>query len=309
LNSYIIKFKFVFKNILIGILDIKNGIGNMNLDKIQSDLVYRSVGDSKSRERIGAGFLHKPNVSIDNIDFVCSYYAFVYVLRGRGEYIDASGNRYQLIPGSFFQRFPGIKHSNYIDPESQWAECFIDTGVQMFQALSQMRIIKTDTPVGYIGLNENLLEENLKISHQLKNSPENQLPDMLIRLLTLLNSYLGLSYQQNQDEVNSEMKIIDKACQFLGRDLNEKVDLQKFCRQHGWSYEKFRKVFQKKMGISPGKYRIRRRIDASCQLLSYPDARISLIATELGYSSPYEFSAQFKKYMGISPNHFRLGKK
>jgi len=37
------------------------------------------------------------------------------------------------------------------------------------------------------------------------------------------------------------------------------------------------------------------------------DLTVGEIAVKLGYASPYEFSAQFKRFLGISPHYYRSG--
>ena len=59
------------------------------------------------------------------------------------------------------------------------------------------------------------------------------------------------------------------------------------------------------MGVSPGDYRIRRRIDRAQRLLMDPERQIKDIAAELGYPGPAAFSAQFNRFAGYSPNLFR----
>lgn len=58
--------------------------------------------------------------------------------------------------------------------------------------------------------------------------------------------------------------------------------------------------------MAPGKYRIRRRLEFSCQLLNMPHLGVAEIAEQLGYASLFDFSKQFKKYMGMSPTAYRL---
>ena len=70
------------------------------------------------------------------------------------------------------------------------------------------------------------------------------------------------------------------------------------------SYERFRKVFRARMGVSPAAYRIRRRIDRARELL-VGGVSVSRVADELGYANPFIFSAQFKRLVGASPRAFQ----
>lgn len=57
--------------------------------------------------------------------------------------------------------------------------------------------------------------------------------------------------------------------------------------------------------IYPVKYLVRRRIESACAMLLDRSVPMKTIAGKLGYPSPYAFSAQFKKFMGVSPLQFR----
>ena len=89
-------------------------------------------------------------------------------------------------------------------------------------------------------------------------------------------------------------------------NLQSRIDLKELCRENGWGYEKFRKIFKQSTGVSPAQYRLRRRLDqAKTLLLSDRDMPLSEIAIRLGYTNVYEFSAQFKKSTGQPPGKFR----
>ena len=124
--------------------------------------------------------------------------------------------------------------------------------------------------------------------------PPSLLPEMLELLLS------GESPKSGDER----KKLLEQACAYLGGDFRRNDDLRGFCRRHGCGYENFRKFFKAELGISPHRYRIRRRLDAACALLSDPGLSIASIAERLGYSSPYEFSAQFKRHMGCAPSEY-----
>ncbi|MDD3119522.1 MAG: AraC family transcriptional regulator, partial [Victivallales bacterium] len=113
--------------------------------------------------------------------------------------------------------------------------------------------------------------------------------------------------QQRHSDGNSFDRVLGTACERLGQHLDRRFDLAEFCRRQGWGYESFRKKFKAELGISPGQYRIRRRIDAAGEMLNRHDLSIREIAFRLGYRSPYEFSSQFKDCTGLSPLQFRNG--
>ena len=105
--------------------------GINRLDGMKDDSVYRSLGGAGVSERVGCGFMDKGWKKVDFKDSVPVVYSLVYVLRGSGRYVDGQGAVHPLRPGSFFQRIPGVLHSNYIDPGGSWLECFVEFGAAL----------------------------------------------------------------------------------------------------------------------------------------------------------------------------------
>ena len=270
------------------------------------EIIYRSLGGAGSLERIGAGFLDKTGKKEDFVNSSNHSYSIVYVIEGEGEYIDRFGNRFVLGPGSFFQRLPDVPHSNYMNPEKCWKECFIDFGKELFNAFSLARIIRTEYTAGEIGLDLELVQSIEELTGRLEAAGEDDLPSIVCFAAELTFNIFKRYICRSQDI--KESLIVEKACRVLGQNLEKRINIEELCSEQHWGYESFRKVFTKQMGISPGRYRVRRRIDTACQMLMDSGMNISEIAAELGYLSGYEFSSQFKKFTGVSPKNFRAKK-
>ena len=100
-------------------------------------------------------------------------------------------------------------------------------------------------------------------------------------------------------------RMVEKACIHLACNFDQPDRLDDFCRRNGVGYENFRKIFKQETGMSPHHYRVRRRLDAACALLTQSKLSITEISRKLGYSSPYEFSAQFRRQVGVPPSNYR----
>jgi AraC-like DNA-binding protein len=141
------------------------------------------------------------------------------------------------------------------------------------------------------------------LKERLRTVEETELPVIAGETFSMLSEC-----RNRIDSINeplTEKGLIDKACEFLSRNFDQPCDVKAFCRRHGVGYENFRKMFKRQNGVSPWRYRILRRLDAAYTMLRNPELQISEIASALGYSSQFEFSAQFKKHLGISPSKFR----
>ncbi|MBF9014240.1 MULTISPECIES: AraC family transcriptional regulator [unclassified Oceanispirochaeta] len=270
-------------------------------DHIREELVFRSLGEPSRRQRIGCGFMYKGGVSVDEYESYFSSYALVYVIRGRGKYITEQGQEIPLEPGSLFQRHPGILHSTLLDPESRWLECFLDFGEDMYRALVSMRLVFPDEPLCWLPPDSGIEEEFYRIMMSLKEASERELPHYSMEILQFCASLLERS--RKGDEPGWDR--VELSCRDFNRMIDKRFDLKEYCYSRGWGYESFRKVFYKKMGLSPGQYIIQIRMDEACRLLRIGDLTVKETALRLGYKSPYEFSAQFRRYTGWSPRDYR----
>ncbi|MCF6177686.1 MAG: AraC family transcriptional regulator [Victivallaceae bacterium] len=269
----------------------------------KSVLSYRSLGGSASNEGIGVGFMDKSGISEDNLNFKFPRYVLVVVIQGEGTYIDKNGNEYPLNAGMFFQRFPDVLHSNLVKPDSNWQEYYLEIDGQFFSALQNMNLIKSTLSTGKIKVDAGLESKFERLIKRFQDYRESE----QAKLFSNFTSLLMECYERMQpDNITEPVQgIVDMACRFLADDFTRNVDIKSFCQLHGWGYESFRKIFRRQTGISPGQYRIRRRLDYSCELLNNTALSIAEIAEKLAYNSQYEYSAQFKKHFGIAPNFFR----
>lgn len=71
------------------------------------------------------------------------------------------------------------------------------------------------------------------------------------------------------------------------------------------SEEHLRRLCAKELGRSPGKHVTSLRIQRACHLLSTTDDKISAIAREVGYISPFTFATTFRQWTGLQPSAHR----
>ncbi|TVR43893.1 MAG: AraC family transcriptional regulator [Planctomycetota bacterium] len=260
--------------------------------------VYRSLRPASPWERLGCGGLDKSGSAADHQDYLAPTYSMVWICRGRGGYHDSDGRRYDLSSGMCFQRWPGRRHSTFIDPQQPWQELWIDLGPGLHAALAAVAMLRVEPivwrprEIPYVALAD--------LHSRLQQGSESELPGCLSSAFQLLTA-AGADGQPSASH-----DPIEKACKLLSAESLGRGDLRSWCLRQGLDYHRFRRQFSQRMGESPGQYRIRRRLDQACALLRSDHQRsISSIAEELGYHSPYEFSAQFKAHFGMPPRVFR----
>ena len=270
---------------------------------IKHERVYRYVGAPKSKAMIGGGFMQKAGWHIDMKDAIVTHYSLIYVIRGSGIYHDHRGRKYPLKPGSIFQRFSQHRHSTFLDPASNWAECFVLMDNNTQQCLERFGLIERSLPVFFIGIHAYIIRRFDNIFQELKEMPAQNATLAFAKIAHLLADLKMLWLRANLKA--DDAPLLASVRQILESSIESREKLPELLRSVGINYEYMRKIFQRQTGISPIKHLIRRRIESACAMLMDKSVPLKTIAEKLGYPSPYAFSAQFNKFMGVSPLQFR----
>jgi len=252
---------------------------------------------------ISCGIMVKRGTGWDFRPHRSDHYSVVWCLRGHGRFHDHQGRVHHLAPGDLFHRHTDREHGNELDPQGQWVEAYIGFGAPMGIALAAMTMIDPEQPVARPGLDLDLLRRLLAEREALAEAADQDLPRMVARLLGLHQELLVRAHHHAVATPHDAG--LDRACRRLADE--PRVSLHALARENKLSYERFRKLFRARLGVSPHDYRIRRRIDRARAMLHERERSIQAIATALGYANPFQFSTQFKRLVGLSPAAYRRG--
>ena len=260
-------------------------------------MVYRSLGRG-AFDRIGAGVIAKSGIAVDMRERRMEAWSLIYILRGRGRYVDQGGLGSDVGPGWCFQRIPGIPHSTFLDSSSDWLEVFIELGPRLHRPLAELGILPLTPPVWKLPGRSDIGRHMLDLVDELASATDRLLPQMAARIISLaVNAMAGA------DPPAPASDPVDEACRLLAEESSWRIDLAAWCASRGLVYERFRKDFRRRTGLPPHRYRIRSRIDRACALLR-SGLSVQAVAAELGYPSPFEFSAQFRAHLGVPPSRW-----
>jgi AraC family transcriptional regulator, arabinose operon regulatory protein len=269
----------------------------------KNDTIHRNISSDTKNGILSCGFLNKRSKNSSETNVIFEYYGALLLLSGEGIHVDNECKEYKLYPGCFIQRIPGKIHSTYVNPDGKWLEFFICFGREMFESLSNIYFLNIKQDVLYPGLNMAIFDTFVNYLNSLRIASEEDLP----LLLTEAQKIIITLYQMHNKSIkkNENMEIVNQACQIISQGPYKKLSGFEVSRQLGIGYEKFRKLFKSKMGISPGEYIIHRRIDSAKTKLIDTGHSVKEVALELGFPDVFSFSKQFKKVVGIPPIEFK----
>jgi AraC family transcriptional regulator, arabinose operon regulatory protein len=232
-----------------------------------------------------------------NDPFVTEQYALVYVLSGKGFYMDQKHGKLPVEPGCFVQRLPKVTHSLRLDGYS--ASFFVAIPAEALSLLQLTNSLASDQPVMKVGILPFIVKDYLKMIDSLRTKPEEELMHVLIQMQQMVLNFHKIS----RKIISPSNSIIDDAINILNANLEEKILIPALAKQLNISYSSFRKQFIKQTSYSPGDFRISKRIELSQQFL-LDGKSIKEVASKLNFADAYTFSRQFKKVCGIPPSLF-----
>lgn len=274
-------------------------VGNQSVPSVNYS---KTLGSSDSW--IGCGYIDRQgkSKSLANVSF--PYFSLVLVLDGKGNYIDEQGREYYLGKGSVFLRKPGYRHSSHCESLPAWKEVYLDCDRALYEHLASFLIPEQGAVVFQTSAPLEAIEHFVSFMDFVKKASEQDIPGIYIKFVELLGYIFTKS---TNDEEQHENDMINHVKLALDDNCHQRIDLKLYCDELGLNYEAFRKEFKEQTGISLMKYIVRCRLDKACTLLRTTNLRISEISNQLGYSSQYEFSNQFKRYFNLSPRQYKQG--
>ena len=236
----------------------------------------------------------------------CEDNIFIYCLQGIGHYI-LDNKRYEVHSNQFILLPATDKYMRYwADSEDPWTIYWIHfTGDVIDNFNKSLNLTITKGPI-QVPFNEKAIDiwHNIYQTLEMGYSVEN-LCSANFCLYYMLATFL-FPERHITIEKDEQGDIITQTILNMRNNLGKKLSVEDMACKHQLSVSHFSNLFRKATGMPPIDYFIHLKMQRACQLLYANDAKIKIVAFDLGYDDPYYFSRIFKKYIGTSPEAYRL---
>ena len=140
-------------------------------------------------------------------------------------------------------------------------------------------------------------EANLNLKRTKTHNEDSTLIMFLSILKILMRNELNDTRQRC-----SYGKLVSKIIELISNQDNLSLSLKELIGITGYSYHHANKVFLEETKQSLFEYFLIEKMHYAKTLLTHTDYTLDMISQKIGYSTPYAFSAAFKKMTGISPS-------
>lgn len=130
--------------------------------------------------------------------------------------------------------------------------------------------------------------------------------ESVLRLLEIFARHLSLAAEQiATQQMHAEPPLVSRAREIIEQRSGEALPLTEIAHSVHASTFHFCKTFKRATGMTFTQYLSMVRIAKAKKLLSNPQARISEVAFDAGFSSITHFNRMFRRVTGQSPTDFR----
>ncbi|MCK5529493.1 MAG: helix-turn-helix transcriptional regulator [Kiritimatiellae bacterium] len=234
-----------------------------------------------------------------------------YLARGNQTYA-VDGKKYRLTGGDIFITNPNQTHSTAQAPEERsilyWTQIILPTSTKKFFDLSG------DNASFLANRVANIKKHHFKGNNTIRTlfdrifSLENE-TDKTLRHINWQNSYITLllellnCYSNATTEKKNERII--QLQDYITNNITEPLSIGLLAEVAGLSESRLKAVFRNSLGMPPGEYILREKVQAAKNLLRKNSMTITEIAFELSFSSSQYFATVFKQHTTLTPRQYR----
>ncbi|MBR5516277.1 MAG: helix-turn-helix domain-containing protein [Clostridia bacterium] len=213
----------------------------------------------------------------------------VYCISGKG-FAQINGKSYSFSSGNYYITRAGTYHSE------KDSEC---TRIIYFYFDAPPELVCEGMFTDYDGSVLSCVKK-LKTETDTVEVCKDQMIECLIK--TVLIETLRLK-ESGKPTINSILQYIDE-------NIENDIDFREHARRLNYSYERFRHLFKEHTNMSPHQYLITQRLEkAKFMMKLNPDASLTEISYNCGFSSSSHFTKAFRSKEGMSPSQYIKSKK
>lgn len=228
-------------------------------------------------------------------------YAIVYVIRGEAEFESKLTGKLPVRAGSVILLFPDVWHRYRPTEEVGFDSHWVIFQGDYVDRLCQQGFLSPKHPVLETGMDELILHPFTRLLDHVRSQPLGVQQLLAADMLAIIAGTLSaVQYQHTKPHIHEairQAKVVIEAAE-------SPPAIRELAEELGFNRSHFYQVFKDYTGVSPYQYHLQLRMSRAKELLRGSALSVKEIATVLRFHSVYQFSAIFKKKIGMPPTEY-----
>ena len=287
----------------------ENQLSNLSTQSPSWGIDILTIGHNVHRARNHYPDHNHPNQYFFNWNEgrVLNEFQLVYIANGQGIFESRTTAPTLVEGGTAFLLYPGVWHRFKPSGDTGWEEFWVGFRGHYADYLMRQECFDPHRPLISISFRLELLSVFTRLIDTLKYEGiayQQIATCQIIQLLGLVYSS-ALSSHTSQ---NRRQQIVYEVRYQVHGNWERSIDFKELAKERNVSYVWLRKAFKDVMGVAPGQYHLKIKIEKAAQMLQETDLTITEIAHRTGFESLFHFSRIFRKKTGFPPSQYRAKK-
>ena len=269
----------------------KESMMNEKLERFHYGVKMKNLPLGDNVFRMGISATSEKTVRVTGTEqFVISW-----ILSGTGRFTE-NGCCYPIDSGTVCVRRPEHDYRYELDA-CRSVRLFIELPCEIYHAmLILIPELASLDPVKSAPFHEALWAEFMSLLETFNNCEPDALYTLLPSFFHFISGVTGILDERDKQPMHHAKRLLE--------DVSSTLTLEEIAGRCEMNYHTFRREFTREFGISPGKYRQSKRIEAACRMLSAGESVVN-VAEQVGYPDVYTFTHRFTAVMGTAPSRYR----
>lgn len=228
-------------------------------------------------------------------------WAIIYVASGSGTYQVNDGVRQQVRANSLFLFFPGASFHFGPNPDGYWDEYYFTIQGPRIEEWLRTWLTAPDK-VRQVQADDAQLSKISRIFMLMDSGVPVNADRAALLLESLLFEFVTSS---DNDSGGARNEAHIQVLHDIAESLYAPFDPHKLCEKNHISHSTLKRIVSKYTGYPLNEYIHRLKVAEAKNIMLNSEQTLKEIASQLGYKDVFYFSRLFKKYVGVSPAHFR----
>ena len=217
--------------------------------------------------------------------------------------LEIDGQRYEAEPGDWFFIPAGARHSFRNDSSRPFSKYWMHFVIYPNESLFRRLNLPCNVQIEAASAAMALFAEFAEVNNSTRLTEKLRVKSILFSLLT---EYIQCAHRDSVEVHSCENARLNDLILYIHEHVQQPLTVEELAGRMSMHPNHFIRYFKKQVGITPGNYVKRQKMETAKRLLEESGLYINEIAEQVGAEDVSSFSRQFKHFYAMSPRAYRL---